>query len=102
MHRNTFRHRLRVAIEILGHDLENPDVRLATHVALKLPKVSTAPGTGRQQVRLERVRHPRPERVEAVGLGSGVRRGADQHRRRWLGPAKSTSGFAWDDEDRHG
>lgn len=39
MHRNTFRHRLRVATEILGHDLEDPDVRLATHVALKLHKV---------------------------------------------------------------
>jgi hypothetical protein len=38
MHRNTFRHRLRVATEILGHDLEDPDVRLATHVALKLRK----------------------------------------------------------------
>jgi DNA-binding PucR family transcriptional regulator len=39
MHRNTFRHRLRVATEILGHDLEDPDVRLATHVALKLRRV---------------------------------------------------------------
>jgi purine catabolism regulator len=39
MHRNTFRHRLRVASEILGRDLDDPDVRLATHVALKLRKV---------------------------------------------------------------
>jgi hypothetical protein len=39
MHRNTFRHRLRQATEILGHDLEDPDVRLATHVALKLRRV---------------------------------------------------------------
>jgi PucR C-terminal helix-turn-helix domain len=39
MHRNTFRHRLRQAIEVLGHDLEDPDVRLATHVALKLRRV---------------------------------------------------------------
>jgi PucR C-terminal helix-turn-helix domain len=40
MHRNTFRHRLRVATDVLGHDLEDPDVRLATHVALKLRKVA--------------------------------------------------------------
>jgi PucR C-terminal helix-turn-helix domain len=39
MHRNTFRHRLRQATEILGHDLEDPDVRLATHVALKLRRL---------------------------------------------------------------
>jgi purine catabolism regulator len=36
MHRNTFRHRLRLATDVLGHDLDDPDVRLATHVALKL------------------------------------------------------------------
>ena len=36
MHRNTFRHRLRQAAEILGRDLDDPDVRLAVHVALKL------------------------------------------------------------------
>jgi sugar diacid utilization regulator len=39
MHRNTFRHRLRTAIQVLGHDLEDPDVRLATHVALKLRRM---------------------------------------------------------------
>jgi sugar diacid utilization regulator len=36
MHRNTFRHRLRQAMDVLGHDLEDPDRRLALHVALKL------------------------------------------------------------------
>jgi hypothetical protein len=36
MHRNTFRHRLRLATDVLGRDLEEPDVRLAVHVALKL------------------------------------------------------------------
>jgi len=36
MHRNTFRHRLRQATDVLGHDIEDPDVRLAVHVALKL------------------------------------------------------------------
>jgi len=36
MHRNTFRHRLKQATDVLGDDLEDPDVRLAVHVALKL------------------------------------------------------------------
>lgn len=36
MHRNTFRHRLRLAMELLGDDLQDPDSRLAVHVALKL------------------------------------------------------------------
>lgn len=36
MHRNTFRHRFRHATTILGDSLEDPDVRLAVHVALKL------------------------------------------------------------------
>jgi PucR family transcriptional regulator, purine catabolism regulatory protein len=43
MHRNTFRHRLRMATEVLGHDLEDPDVRLATHVALKLHRMIGLP-----------------------------------------------------------
>jgi DNA-binding PucR family transcriptional regulator len=42
MHRNTFRHRLRQAAEALGDDLDDPDVRIAVHVALKLRKVLTA------------------------------------------------------------
>jgi hypothetical protein len=36
MHRNTFRHRMRLAAAILDRDLDDPDVRLAVHVALKL------------------------------------------------------------------
>ena len=36
MHRNTFRNRLKQATDVLGDDLEDPDVRLAVHVALKL------------------------------------------------------------------
>ena len=40
MHRNTFRHRLRVASDMLGRSLEHPDVRLAVHVALKLRRVA--------------------------------------------------------------
>jgi hypothetical protein len=39
MHRNTFRHRYNQAAEILGHSLDEPDVRLAVHVALKLLNV---------------------------------------------------------------
>jgi sugar diacid utilization regulator len=42
MHRNTFRHRLRQATDILGCDLEDPDVRLAVHVALRLRRVLAA------------------------------------------------------------
>ena len=43
MHRNTFRRRLRMAMQVLGHDLEDPDVRLATHVALKLRRMIGRP-----------------------------------------------------------
>jgi hypothetical protein len=39
MHRNTFRHHLRQATDVLGDDLSDPDVRLAVHVALKLRHV---------------------------------------------------------------
>jgi hypothetical protein len=45
MHRNTFRHRLGQATEVLGDDLENPDVRLAVHVALKLRRGLARPGS---------------------------------------------------------
>jgi sugar diacid utilization regulator len=47
MHRNTFRHRFRHATTILGDSLEDPEVRLAVHVALKLRRVlepASAPG----------------------------------------------------------
>jgi sugar diacid utilization regulator len=43
MHRNTFRHRYKQATEILDHGLEDPDARLALHVALKLRKVLARP-----------------------------------------------------------
>ena len=43
MHRNTFRQRLRMATQVLGFDLEDPDVRLATHVALKLRRMIRPP-----------------------------------------------------------
>jgi DNA-binding PucR family transcriptional regulator len=39
MHRNTFRHRFRQATKILGDDLDDPEVRLAVHVALKLRRI---------------------------------------------------------------
>jgi hypothetical protein len=40
MHRNTFRLRLRKALLVLGDDLEDPGVRLAVHVALKLRHIT--------------------------------------------------------------
>jgi sugar diacid utilization regulator len=43
MHRNTFRHRHQQATEKLGYSLEDPDVRLAVHVALKLRNVLPRP-----------------------------------------------------------
>src|SRR4051794_982289 len=50
MHRNTFRHRLHRALEVLGDDLADPEMRLAVHVALKLRRATGAaadePGLG--------------------------------------------------------
>jgi sugar diacid utilization regulator len=39
MHRNTFRHRLRQAAQLVGDPLEDPERRLALHVALKLHRL---------------------------------------------------------------
>jgi len=39
MHRNTFRHRLQQAGEVLGATLEDPNERLAVHVALKVHRL---------------------------------------------------------------
>ena len=47
MHRNTFRRRLRQAVELVDCDLEDPDERLALHVALKLRKVVHQPDSSR-------------------------------------------------------
>jgi hypothetical protein len=52
MHRNTFRHRLRQATELLGEDLESPEVRLAVHVALKLRRLPGAANGGTPRRRL--------------------------------------------------
>lgn len=38
MHRNTFRRRLQQALELVDADLDDPDQRLALHVALKLQR----------------------------------------------------------------
>jgi sugar diacid utilization regulator len=47
MHRNTFRHRLHQAARVLGDELDDPDTRLAVHVALKLRALLQArAGTG--------------------------------------------------------
>jgi len=40
MHRNTFRHRLGKARDLLGDDLTDPKTRLAVHVALKLRRAT--------------------------------------------------------------
>jgi hypothetical protein len=47
MHRNTFRHRLHRAHEVLGDDLADPEMRLAVHVALKLRRASASAPRGR-------------------------------------------------------
>lgn len=44
MHRNTFRRRLQQALELIDADLDDPDQRLALHVALKLHR-RPEPGT---------------------------------------------------------
>ena len=47
MHRNTFRHRLRQATELLGERMEGADARLAVHVALKLRRLADGHPSGR-------------------------------------------------------
>jgi DNA-binding PucR family transcriptional regulator len=49
MHRNTFRNRLKQATDLLGDDLDDPDVRLAVHVALKLRRGLTTHGEPRSR-----------------------------------------------------
>lgn len=39
MHRNTFRRHLKQAIQLVGVDLDDPDARLALHVALRLRRL---------------------------------------------------------------
>jgi hypothetical protein len=59
MHRNTFRHRLHRATEVLGDRLENPDIRLGIHVALKLRHVLARPSvTGSEPASDTRGRGP--------------------------------------------
>ncbi len=43
MHRNTFRNHFRQATRILGDGLDDPEVRLAIHVALKLRRILAPP-----------------------------------------------------------
>jgi hypothetical protein len=61
MHRNTFRRRLTQALELIDADLNDPDDRLALHVALRLRRLlngqqRAAAGTGESA---ERVTDPR-------------------------------------------
>jgi hypothetical protein len=60
MHRNTFRLRLRKALLVLGDDLEDPDIRLAVHVALRLRRMTASAPGGRG-------RRPRPAARAAAG-----------------------------------
>lgn len=47
MHRNTFRHRVRQVDEVLGEGrLDDPDVRLAVRVAIKLHRLAATRGAG--------------------------------------------------------
>ena len=46
MHRNTFRHRLRHATELLGERMQGADARLAVHVALKLRRLAAGSPLG--------------------------------------------------------
>lgn len=47
MHRNTFRHRVRQIDEVLGEGrLDDPDVRLAVRVAIKLHRLAATRGAG--------------------------------------------------------
>jgi hypothetical protein len=46
MHRNTFRHHLSQATEVVGERLEDPDVRLCVHLALKLSHLVQADRAG--------------------------------------------------------
>jgi hypothetical protein len=46
MHRNTFRHHLRQAVEVLGDELDDPDVQIAVHTAIKLRRLLRARATG--------------------------------------------------------
>jgi PucR C-terminal helix-turn-helix domain len=51
MHRNTFRRHLRHATLLLGADLEDPDVRLALHLAVKLRRTLADSGRGDRATR---------------------------------------------------
>lgn len=71
MHRNTFRHRLRQAQQVLGTALEDPDIRLAVHVALKLRRLlgarSAGEGGGQHDARSR-------SRAPALSREAGIRR----------------------------
>lgn len=59
MHRNTFRHRLAQATELLGNRLAWPEGRLAVHVAIKIHRVLGSPA-GAPAPRRARARPRRP------------------------------------------
>lgn len=76
MHRNTFRHRLQQATDVLGAPLDDADVRLAVHVALRLRRLASSPvsppasdGPAAVHKRARHVRRPRSVAASADGSG---------------------------------
>jgi sugar diacid utilization regulator len=78
MHRNTFRHRLQRARDLLGEDLDDPQTRLAVHVALKLHRVAAGSDPARSDAA-----SPRRER----GSGPAGGDAASPRREPGSGPA---------------
>jgi sugar diacid utilization regulator len=73
MHRNTFRHRLQKARDLVGDDLTDPDTRLAVHVALKLRRVTASTDRGGEAERADAARDRRfPSRDAEERLGERV------------------------------
>jgi hypothetical protein len=73
MHRNTFRRRLQQALELVDADLDDPDQRLALHVALKLHRHPRLAATGSRRPRDPSDHALRPDSPpsRAVPVGSG-------------------------------
>lgn len=73
MHRNTFRRRLQQALELIDADLDDPDQRLALHVALKLHR---RPRAGASELRPgDRGERPRLLPPWTAGLDGPAGRG---------------------------
>lgn len=80
MHRNTFRHRLQQAEEVLGTKLQDPDERLAVHVALKLHRLLAASSPDTRPVA--------GQRAQAAGNRHSERRSAGSVNVLGMGPLR--------------